>query len=105
MARTIMAVFTNPASPHVEDEYNSWYDEVHLKELLAVPGVVGATRYRLGDGAPSPSEHRYLALYELDGPPETVLAQLGSGAVAVSPTVDSAGARILFWEPIPGAPA
>jgi hypothetical protein len=104
MARTIMAVFTNPASPDVEDEYNTWYDEVHLKELMAVPGVVGARRYRLREGGPSPSEHRYLALYELDGPPEAVLAALGSGS-AISPAVDAAGARILFWEPVPGGSA
>ena len=28
-----------------EDEFNRWYNEEHLAELLAVPGVLGAARY------------------------------------------------------------
>ena len=46
-----------------EDEWNRWYDEKHLPELLSVPGIVSATRYRQ-HGA----EGRYLAAYEIEGP-------------------------------------
>jgi hypothetical protein len=100
MARTIMAVLSNPSSADQEDEYNSWYDEVHLKELLEIPGIVGATRYRLSDAAgPAPTEHRYLALYEVEGDPAAVLAELGAraGSTSMSPALDVAGSRIAFW--------
>jgi hypothetical protein len=46
--------------PEIEEEFNRWYDEEHIPERLAVPGFVGATRYRAVEGSP-----RYLALYEL----------------------------------------
>jgi hypothetical protein len=99
--RAIMAVFSNPASPETEAEYNRWYDEVHVKEVLDLPGVVTATRYRLADGAHSASsEHRYLAVYEVDGSPQAVLAEFGSRDMTMSPAIDTAGARILLWEPI-----
>ena len=101
MAKTIMAVFTNPASAEAEDEYNRWYDEVHVKELLTVPGVLSASRYRLSDGGHGEtSDHRYLAIYELDADPNTVLGRLASHTTPPPAALDAAGARIYFWEPI-----
>jgi hypothetical protein len=44
MERGLMLVFSNPTSPDVVDEFNQWYSETHVHELLAVAGVVGATR-------------------------------------------------------------
>jgi hypothetical protein len=44
-----------------EVEFNRWYNEVHLPDVLACPGFVSSTRYECTDGQP-----RYLALYELE---------------------------------------
>ena len=44
--------------------FNDIYDHEHIPALLAVPGVARASRYR----HPSPTDPRYLAAYELDGP-------------------------------------
>lgn len=61
-------VFSNPVEGR-EDQYNSWYDKVHLGDVCQVPGVIGAERFELvptgGEGAPAPA-HRYLAVYDLD---------------------------------------
>jgi hypothetical protein len=47
-----------------ENEFNQWYDQVHLAEVLAVPGFVGAQRFVVADTA---GEHRrYVAIYEVD---------------------------------------
>lgn len=74
MARGIVVVSTRPASPEQEDEYNRWYSEVHLPEILAIPGFVGARRYR----APGTSE--YLAVYEIEGDDlQAVLAGMATG--------------------------
>ena len=43
--------------------FNDVYDNEHLPNLRAVPGVRRASRFR----QPSPTEPRYLAAYELDG--------------------------------------
>lgn len=61
-----LLAFTNPVAGR-EDEFNRWYDERHVPDLLAVPGIVSAQRFALtdatGEGKPAWS---YLALYELE---------------------------------------
>jgi hypothetical protein len=48
--------------PGAEAEFNDWYDNEHLPNLCAVPGVLGGRRFRAtGTG----SERRYLSLYHL----------------------------------------
>jgi hypothetical protein len=58
-----------------EDEFNTWYDQQHLPDLLRVPGVVAAQRYKGVVGKWS-----YLAVYELDGDPKTILGEIGKRA-------------------------
>ncbi|MBT3534887.1 MAG: hypothetical protein HN478_13470 [Rhodospirillaceae bacterium] len=60
----------------VEDAWNKWYDEEHLPEALACPGVLAGNRYvsvsdasLTRDGGKSTSSARaYVAVYELCGP-------------------------------------
>jgi len=70
MPKGIFLALSNPVSDDVEDEFNQWYDDVHAKEMLALPGVKSCRRFRLaptqvmeGDDAMG---RRYLALYEVD---------------------------------------
>ncbi|OMC56831.1 hypothetical protein A5747_06165 [Mycobacterium sp. IS-836] len=62
MAKGIMLVESVPSAPDREDEYNTWYDEVHIPELLALDGIVAARRLRPVDG-----QGPYVAIYELEG--------------------------------------
>jgi hypothetical protein len=62
MAKGVMLVETRPSSPDREQEYNTWYDEVHIPELLALDGIVGARRLRPVDG-----DGPYVAIYEIEG--------------------------------------
>ena len=48
----------------LEPTFNEVYDSEHMPLLLAVPGVLRATRYR----SPSPTYPRYIAAYELESP-------------------------------------
>ncbi|HVX23177.1 MAG TPA: hypothetical protein VHB02_17685 [Acidimicrobiales bacterium] len=86
MPRAVMLVFAHPAGPDAEDEFNEWYDEVHLKDLLAVPGIVGATRYRLGDVQPGTASVTattapYLAIYEIEAEDvQATFAEIGKRA-------------------------
>lgn len=46
--------------PEDESEFNRWYDEEHIPELMALPGFLSAERFEVeGEGA------KYLAIYEL----------------------------------------
>lgn len=50
--------------PGREAEWQRWYDDVHLDEVLAVPGFVGALRLQAVDGAPPMGP--WLASYRID---------------------------------------
>lgn len=65
MPRGIFVVQSGPASPAQESEYNDWYDNAHIPELLAIEGFVSARRYKLV-GDDESSTHPYLAVYELE---------------------------------------
>jgi hypothetical protein len=51
----------NESAP--EREWNAWYDEKHVPELLTVPGFRSADRFR-----DLQNPRRYLAAYEIDNP-------------------------------------
>lgn len=61
MAKGIIYVESRPTSPDREQEYNDWYDTVHLKELVALDGFVSARRLRPVDG-----DGPYVAMYEVE---------------------------------------
>ena len=46
-----------------EDDFNAWYNEEHLKELVSVPGILNAARYEAIRSGP-----KHLACYELESP-------------------------------------
>ena len=46
--------------------FESWYDEVHLPEMLAVPGVLAARRFiRVMTGFSSPTDYGPVIIYQL----------------------------------------
>ncbi|HKX78910.1 MAG TPA: hypothetical protein VJM34_10370 [Novosphingobium sp.] len=91
MARYDWLVFSNCA-PGEDDSFNRWYDEIHIPDLLRIPGVVGATRSRLSapqlrvnedgsmdvcDAEGISARFGYLAVYELEtDDPERVLDEV-----------------------------
>jgi len=58
--RGIFMVYVDIDPQHVQ-EFNKWYNEEHLPELLSVPGILSAARYEAVKGGP-----QYLACYELE---------------------------------------
>jgi hypothetical protein len=56
----LLMVYCDVAREH-EDEFNRWYNEEHIPERLAIPGVLNAARYKAVEGGPA-----YLACYELE---------------------------------------
>jgi len=65
-----------------ELEYSDWYDNVHLPQIVRVPGVISAQRYVYDNAtldADDPSPRQYLAIYEIDGDPQTVVRAILDG--------------------------
>ena len=61
--RDLYMVRMDVAHDH-EADFNETYDTEHVPALASVPGVRRASRYR----HPSPTDPRYLAVYEIDSP-------------------------------------
>jgi hypothetical protein len=67
--KAILHVQTRPSSPDRADEYNRWYDEVHLPQVLAIDGFESARRY-----APIDDDGPYITEFELSGDPKAAIA-------------------------------
>ena len=61
--RGIYLVYTDLADDRYDEEFNAWYNTVHLPQLMAIPGILDAARYVAVKGGP-----KYLAVYELASP-------------------------------------
>ena len=98
--KSVLVVFSNPVAGR-EDEYNEWYDNTHIPEVAAVPGVTSATRFTPKDADPS-AKHGYLALYELDRPGDEVMADIATrmadGRIVMSDALDMATVDMKIWE-------
>ena len=70
MPKGVFAVLSNPAAGASEDDFNQWYDDVHAKQVLALPGVKSCRRFKLAPAQIMPGDNaagrRYLALYEVE---------------------------------------
>ncbi len=100
MAKYALLVFTNPKESR-DDEYNAWYDEVHLAEVLEVEGFVAARRYNAEMVEGTTFDHRYLAIYEMESDlsPKSLYQRLLSagGGMKLSDALDLESARIQFF--------
>jgi hypothetical protein len=83
-----MIAYTNPVEGR-EDEYNKWYDEVHLPEFSSLPGVVSGRRFKVAGDKPA----AYAAVYELSTAPKNVFAAMNdalkNGTLHMSDAIDS----------------
>ncbi|MCU1594923.1 MAG: hypothetical protein JWO12_2315 [Frankiales bacterium] len=113
MSGTQFLVLSNAVEGR-DEEFNTWYDEVHVHDVCAVPGVTSARRYDLVQFTPEvpegmdavvppPPPHRYLAVYDLDGSPSEVFdeffARMADGRMALSDSLDMATVQMSFWSP------
>lgn len=59
--------FTDPIR---EAAFNDWYNNVHLPELLALPGFLNGWRLQVTDEGPAVGEpgQTYIAVYEIEHP-------------------------------------
>jgi hypothetical protein len=61
----LVLILTEPTAGQ-EDEFNDYYENVHLDEVLATTQLETAQRYRLVEQAGEPCPLPYLAVYETE---------------------------------------
>lgn len=105
MAPYTFVVLTNAVEGQ-EDEYNDWYNNRHLRDVLACDGFVAAQRFRLTDTGPGQEfSHRYLAFYEvdtddLDKANQALTEAANNGAMFISPALNMDDAVAKYFTPI-----
>lgn len=60
MARGILLVHSRPSGPDALEDYNRWYDEAHIPEMLGIAGIAGARRLEALDGS------AFVVAYDVD---------------------------------------
>ena len=65
MPRYLYFAFSDCKDPARETEFNDWYSNTHIPDMLQVPGMIKATRWENADPLEG-QRRKYLALYELE---------------------------------------
>jgi len=97
-------VLTNPV-PGKDAEYNDWYTNTHLHDLVKIPGIKSAQRFKIAPQSAKGATHQYLALYEietddLDSVQNAILKASGTSAMVISPAMDQKSADAQYFEEI-----
>ena len=103
MGKYILLVQSNPTDGK-EAEYNAWYDDVHLGEVLEVNGFTAAQRFKVeGEPATGAPAHAYLAIYEIEAEKGQdaldALNQAVGGGMNMSDAIDLANVSAVLYSP------
>ena len=63
MEKWVLIVEVNCTDPAREQEFNDWYNNTHLPDMIELPSVVRATRYE--NLNPGEGDGKYFAVYEM----------------------------------------
>jgi hypothetical protein len=85
MTRYLLFAFSDCEDPSREKEFNDWYDNMHVPDMLETPGMIRATRW-VNAGPKENQRRKYLALYELETDSveefDKKVQEIGRGTVA-----------------------
>jgi hypothetical protein len=108
----LLLVFTNAAEGR-EEEFHRWYDEVHIPDVLRVPGVESAQRHVISpvvteeiEGAPNPAPpaHQFMVAYTLSRSGNEVMSEftprVTSGDMPLSDVMDFETIALSVWKPM-----
>ncbi len=105
MAKYVFVVFTEPVDGQ-DAEYNEWYSDVHIPDVLKLDGIVAARRYRLAAMNPPQDGHPpYLALYEIETDdvsqiPDAIRRAVDEGRMPLSDALDQGKNQTAYYEAI-----
>ena len=100
MSKHVLVVQSNAVAGR-EDEYNRWYSDQHLGDVIKVPGILTAQRFKIAtDGANA--KWKYLAIYEVetDDLAKTMAAlnsRAGTPDMVISDAMDMQSVSMAPW--------
>ncbi|HEY0246636.1 MAG TPA: hypothetical protein VGC45_00105 [Gryllotalpicola sp.] len=98
----LQIVFTQP-SPDSDAEFNDWYENTHVPEVLRMPGFLSGQRFTLVDSNPPFAGPQYLAVYEIESDDIdatlTTITDMAPGRTK-SPAIDTSVSVVRMYEAI-----
>ncbi len=98
-------VLTQPVEGR-EDDYNAWYNDIHLPDLVKMPCVKSAQRYKLVTSDKLPGfSHPYMAMYQIEtddieAVDAAIRAAAGTPAMRVTDAMDRPLNKSAYFEKI-----
>lgn len=65
MGRYVLVV-PSSAQEGRDNDYNEWYNNQHIHDICAIPGVKSGRRFVPSAASPMPPPANYLAIYEIE---------------------------------------
>jgi hypothetical protein len=99
MARYKLIALSNAKSGR-EAEFNAWYDNVHLPDMLKIPGVLAGERFV----NVFPAAHKFVAVFDVETESLEALgaeinARAGTSQMAISEALDTQSVLMNFCAP------
>lgn len=104
MARYHIIVLSKPAAGR-EAEFDTWYTNQHIRDLVKVPGIISARRFKLVERHTQGVPQQYVAEYEvetndIDATMAEVQQRLGTDRMPMTDAFDMSTAAFLVAEAI-----
>ena len=102
MARYKMLVLSRPIAGK-DAEYNDWYQNTHLQQIVALPGFVSAQRFRVAVNMRGEEGYPYMAIYDIEADDVQAAYRIleqaaGDGTITVSQAFDYASVHASIYE-------
>ncbi len=99
MAHYTIIVLSNPVAGR-EAEFDAWYTNTHILDLLKVPGVETAQRFAVVDALSNGAKQSYIAQYgvetdDIDATMALIQSRLGGPQMPMSDAFDMTSAAFL----------
>lgn len=65
MGSYILLAMTRPVDGK-ESDFNEWYNDYHTADLLDIPGIISAQRFKLRNEMGFDHKNNYLAIYKIE---------------------------------------
>jgi hypothetical protein len=102
VSSTFYFVFTRP-KPGQDEAFNDWYSKRHIYDLVAIPGIAAAQRYRLLDAATRAETPDYLAIYEFSDADRAIAGiaeRRGTDLMPSTDAIDRDQSKGVVFEPL-----
>ena len=102
MAKYLL-IGTSEATPGCDEAYHDWYDNQHLADVCALPGVTSGHRYEALPSTPHAPPAENFAIYEIETEdPDAVIAELyrrsRAGLLPGSEAINNTTARLWLFK-------